>query len=262
MSIIIAGHIGLVRVWEIMAALFAILGVVCILYGVLVMSLASGTWFFAFWYGLGAVFLALGALMFTGLWDALPGVVRTIAKGVAVVVVACFLVTQAFIVQGFNDRGEDDLDYLIVLGAQMRDDGPSRVLAFRLDAAYDYLEKNPGTVCIVSGCQSFNELVSEADGMAAYLEAKGIDPTRIIREDQARNTNENIANSMAFFDPETARVGIVTNNFHVYRGVRMAQRQGIVHACGIAAYSEPLFLPNNLARESLSLAKAFVLGQL
>ena len=68
--------------------------------------------------------------------------------------------------------------------------------------------------------------------------------------------------SMQFIDPEHDRVGIVTNKFHMFRGVRIACKAGIVNVCGIAAESNPLYLPNNMVRESLGVAKDFLAGNL
>ena len=55
-----------------MAIVLIILGVICALYGVAVMMVGSGTWFFAFWYILGAVLVALGCAVQAGAWDAMP----------------------------------------------------------------------------------------------------------------------------------------------------------------------------------------------
>ena len=57
-------------------------------------------------------------------------------------------------------------------------------------------------------------------------------------------------------------MGIVTNNFHLFRGMRIARKAGIVNVCGIAADSNPLYLPNNMVRESLGLAKDFLAGNI
>lgn len=42
-------------------------------------------------------------------------------------------------VSHFDDDGGDDLDYIIVLGAQVYKSGPSSVLKYRLDKAAEYL---------------------------------------------------------------------------------------------------------------------------
>lgn len=239
-----------------------VIGIACIVYGVMVMMIGSGTWFFAFWYALGALVLAAAWFCISGRWEALPAIARHVVEGVVVLLLVGFAATQVLIMQDFNDEGEPDLDYIVVLGAQVHEWGPSVVLQHRLDAAYDYLQQNERTVCIVSGGQGFNEYAAEADVMAAYLADRGIDPSRIIIENRAGNTQENIAFSMQFFDPAQDRVGIVTNNFHLFRGMRIARKAGIVNVCGIAADSNPLYLPNNMVRESLGLAKDFLEGNI
>ncbi len=122
-------------------------------------------------------------------------------------------------------------------------------MQYRLDAAYDYLVKNPNTVCIVSGGQGVNEPMTEAEGMYTYLVKRGIAPERIRLEDQSTDTTENIRNSSTFFDPAEDTVGIVTNNFHLYRGMYLARKQGIKHVYGISAGALLFYLPNNMLRE-------------
>lgn len=245
-----------------MVVALAIIGVACALYGVAVMMVGSGMWFFAFWYVIAAVFLAAAWAVHAGWWEGLPVTARRAIGAVVGVMLVAYVATLGLQMKDFSDEGEPDLDYLIVLGAQVRDDGPSMVLRYRLDAAYDYMVANEGTTCIVSGGQGPNEPAPEADIMAAYLVGRGIDPSRIIRESASESTEQNIANSMAFFDPSADRVGIVTNNFHVFRGTTLARKAGIAHVCGIAAPSSPFFLPNNMTRESLGIAKGFLTGAL
>ena len=245
-----------------MTIIFVIVGIACIFYGATIMLAASGTPFFAVWYVLGALFLAAAWAIHAGFWEGAPLLLR---RGIQVVVglaIAAVVVTQGFALSSFSSQGEDDLDYLIVLGAQVHPTGPSNVLRYRLDAAYDYLAANPNTRCIVSGGKGENEVAPEAVIMADYLEQRGIAPERIIREDASLNTSQNIENSMRLIDHDRDRVGIVTNNFHVFRGVSIARKKGIVNACGIAADSLPWFLPNNMLRESFGIAKDFLFGNL
>ena len=160
-------------------------------------------------------------------------------------------------VSGFFEEGKDNLDYIIVLGAQVRESGPSVVLKYRLDRAIDYLEENPDTKCIVSGGQGKNEPFAEAVGMADYLQKNGIDGKRIIVEAESRTTEENIKNSKTFLE-EDASLGIITNDFHVFRALQMAGEQGLSEACGIAADSSKLYLPNNMLREFFAEIKHLV----
>ncbi|MBQ3302874.1 MAG: YdcF family protein, partial [Eggerthellaceae bacterium] len=181
-----------------------------------------------------------------------------VAGTVAVVLV----VVLGFIMTDFDDKGEPNLDYIIVQGAQVRDQGPSVVRRYRLDTAYDYLIENEQTTCIVSGGRGGNESVSEAQVMAQYLTDRGISPERIIMEDKSLNTTENIENSMAFIDARSDSVGIVTNNFHMHRGLSIARKKGIEHACGIAAPSKTWYLPNNMLREALGVIKDKAFGNM
>lgn len=85
-----------------------------------------------------------------------------------------FAVIEACIASRINSKGEDNLDYIIVLGAMIREDGPSSILKARLDSAIEYLDGNPGTKCIVSGGQGYDEPCSEAEGMRKYLVEKAL----------------------------------------------------------------------------------------
>ena len=98
--------------------------------------------------------------------------------------------------------------------------------------------------------------------MYDYLTGRGIAPERIIMEDKATDTSENIAFSSEFLDMENDSVGIVTNNFHVFRGVHLAKHQGIRNVCGISANSDIFFLLNNMIREFAGVMKDLIYGNL
>ena len=247
----------------VVAVLLGLLGLGCVGYGVTVMTLNSGTLFFAVWYALGAGLLGAAFALHTGAWRLVPTLALK-AGGVLVGAIALVvIVAQGLALSQIGAQGEPDLDYVVVLGAQIYDDGsPSPVLRYRLDAALAYLRDNPRTRVVVSGGQGPNEPYPEAQGMAAYLRSQGIAAERIVEEPQSVNTLQNITFSRACMEGEDPRVGIVTNNFHVYRAVRIARKAGLRDACGIAAYSTPWYLPNNLLREGLGLVKDFVVGNI
>lgn len=238
-------------------------GVLLILYGAAVAAIGSGTGFFLVWVFLGALCILAGILSASGVTARIPAAIRYVFLAVLLAGALILCVCTALIATRFAEKGEKGLDYLIVPGAQVREDGPSAVLAFRLDAAAAYLKENEDTLCIVSGGKGYNEPLSEAEGMKRYLEENGIDPRRIIMEDRSSNTTENIAFSMELMeDPGSARIGIVTNNFHLFRAMAIAQKAGIKDVKGIAAGSSPLYLPNNVLRECLGILKDKLYGNL
>ena len=150
----------------------------------------------------------------------------------------------------------------ILLGAQVREDGPSAVLRYRLDEAAAYMRDNSSTICIVTGGQGLAEPVAEGISMRDYLVGLGIDASRILVEDKARNTIQNILFSMPLMSSPDASCGIVTNNFHVARALALARKQGLTDIYAIAAPSDLLFLPNNMFREVFGLTKDFLAGNL
>lgn len=245
-----------------MTIVLTIVGLACLAYGLSIMMVWSGTSFFAVWLALGALLLGGAWAVHAGWWEAIPLALRRAVTGIACAALVICAITQGLAISCFGAQSGDDLDYIIVLGAQVRDDGPSAVLQQRLDTAADYLQANPRTRCIVSGGRGPNEPEPEAQVMARYLTERGIDPNRITIEDESPNTVGNIRNSMTFINPDTDRIGIVTNNFHVFRGAAIARKQGIIHVCGIAAPSNPWYLPNNLLRETFGISKDFLKGNL
>ena len=238
--------------------LWILLGIFCIINSICVSALVSGTKFYLVWLAISLIFFALAICSYLRIWMKLPTYVRRIITIFIIAGAAVFLFVEGCILSCFNYNGKENLDYIIVLGAQVYEDKPSPVLKFRLDTAIDYLKENPDTKCIVTGAQGINEPFTEAQGMADYLTKNGISTDRIILEKDAVNTVENISNSIALINNSEASIGIVTNNFHVFRAVRIAKKQGIQEVSGIAAPSTVLYLPNNMFREFLAVIKDFV----
>ena len=232
-----------------------VLAIVSFCYGLMIMLAASGSKFFLFWFAVSLCFLLCGCVLHFKWYLFLPKWLLYLAGIVVCVGAAAFIFLAVKIGRCFESKCDTPLDYIIVLGAQVRENGPSVVLKYRLDCAADYLGRNPGTTCIVTGAQGYNEPVTEARGMADYLISMGIEKDRIILEEQARNTVENIRYSKARISSESATVGIVTNDFHMYRALGLAKKEGLGNASGLAAGSVIHFLPNNLTREVLGVVK-------
>lgn len=239
-----------------------ILSALCAAYGASVASIKSGSSFYMIWYAAAAVFLLLAIGHRLSLWGRMNHILRRVVLVLLVVMLAVFIGVEGMIASQFFKPAKPDLEYVIVLGAQVRTDGPSVVLLKRLERAETYLKENRNTVCIVTGGQGSNEPMTEAQAMAVWLGNAGIDESRIIRESRAANTLQNIRYSMEFIPDKEANVGIITNSFHVFRGVAIAKKQGLINASGVAAKSYPFYLPNNMLREFFGVVKDFVMGNL
>lgn len=233
------------------------LAILCLIYGIVTRAAGSGTGFYMVWFAMAALFVGLGVTIHLELWSRLPGAVRIVTVILCSIFLLSFVIIEGCVISHMHDKGEDGLDYVIVLGAQMRQNGPSIVLRYRLDKAIEYLNDNPDTICIVSGGQGCNEPCTEAQGMAEYLEKKGIPETRILMETESTTTVQNISNSMQYIG-EGATTGIITNNFHVFRAMQIAKKLGLTQVRGIAAKSSALYLPNNMLREYLAEIKYLI----
>jgi len=179
-----------------------------------------------------------------------------------VLIFAVFAVLEGFIISRMGSKGENGLDYIVVLGARVNKNGvPSKPLYWRIDAAEAYLRANPNTKAILSGGKGADEPKSEAQCMFDTLTARGIDESRLIMEDKSTNTNENIRLSLALME-EDATFGVVTNNFHVFRAVRIAEKQSGKEVSGIASQYLDALLIHYMARESVGIAKDTLQGNM
>lgn len=239
-------------------AVCMVVAVACVVYAMAVLGTNSGTGFWMAWLAFAVFFALLGFSFLFHWWAMMPKIARNAIVAVLVVGALCFGVVEARIIAAMNATAADGLDYVIVLGAQVRESGPSRVLRYRLNTAIDYLNDNPRTICIVSGGQGSNEPFPEAQGMAEYLEEHGISGERILEESESTTTEENIRYSLELIDeasddeapsPADASVGLVTNNFHMFRALQIAHAQGLPQAQGLPAGSTPDMLVNNMVRE-------------
>lgn len=248
---------------SVLSRCFIVFGILCIAYCGGIAVAGFGTYFFIIWGGMGAVFLGIGMLL--GNRRLLARLPRWIKKACCILFclgLLLFCTVEGMILSQYHAQAAPGADYCIVLGAQWKATGPSEVLRRRLDKAIAYLTANPDTRVIVSGGRGGNESIAEAAGMREYLIQAGIDEARIEVEDESSNTYENLVFSGRLLDKEKDRVVIVTNNFHVFRSLGIAKKQGYAQAEGLAASSTMGMEPNNLLREFFGVLKDFFVGNL
>ncbi len=107
----------------------------------------------------------------------------------------------------------------------------------------------------MSGGMGKLEAVPEAKAMEEYLLANGIERERIFKESCSRTTKENLLFSQMYIEDDSRPVGIVSNNFHLYRAVCLAKQAGYAHPYPVAADCHPLLLPNYVVREFFAVWK-------
>ena len=174
--------------------------------------------------------------------------------------IVVFLICEIIILAPGMQEPPEGLDYIVVLGAWVNGTKPSGSLRNRIQVAKEYLESNPDTIAVLSGGQGSDEEISEAQCMWNNLTAMGIDPARLIMEDQSSDTVENLRFSRALI-PEGASVGLVTNNFHIFRALAIARKQEW-EVAPVPVATTYLSLPHYLMREFIGVVYHSLKGNL
>ena len=177
---------------------------------------------------------------------------------------AHFCFVESFIIKNARTDKEPERDYLIVLGAAVYGDQPSLTLVRRLEGALDYLNRYPDSVAIVSGGMGPGETVTEGQAMHDWLIAQGIPEERILIEDKATSTMENLQFSFQIIrdrgDEPDGNIAIVSSAYHLYRAKCMARNLG-AEATGVAApWGYVSVMLNYFIREAFGVTHLWVFG--
>lgn len=178
---------------------------------------------------------------------------------IAIITGIAFYAWADYIITNVNEpKADGSNDIAIVLGAKVEQNGaPSLTLLYRLQETVKYMETYPHVSVIVSGGQGEDEPASEADVMYTYLVEAGIDEYRIIREDQATSTYENLLFSKELLPEGENKVTLITSDFHIARAKLLAEKLDL--EVDVVAAKTPKVVEDRLHfREKLALVKALV----
>lgn len=240
----------------------------CIAYDVTLICLNPGTFLdnlFSFthiWSTLGAflVFLAVYRKK-TGhsFWSTFSRRVKIAVSAVLSAGAVIAVINLAFILTPEIAPLSEDADYVLLLGGGISKDGvlPKSVMA-RVEKAAEYLNAHPKAICVVTGGTLDWLPYPEAPEMKRQLVLAAVEEQRVLIEDQALDTIQNLELSCKLLSetlgvPERtileSRVVIVTSRFHLRRAERLARRMGYTNVAGIPAKCPLIYIPHNYVRE-------------
>ena len=152
----------------------------------------------------------------------------------------------------------EDSDVIIVLGAQVKEDGtPSVALERRLTASLESYQADPQLI-IVCGAQGANEPRPEGDVMRDWLIGRGVQPEDVVAETASFNTRENLIYARAIMEHRgLSQALVVTSDYHVARALELCRQTGI-SATGKGSPSKPEYFIKNHIREGLSWIKLWL----
>lgn len=216
---------------------------------------------------IGLFFAGVGCLLlaFTGLGvmknKRTAVILRRLLLGLLVTGVILFTALEIPVLINAKSDADVEASYLIVLGAGVNGTTPSLILQDRLREALAYLEQYPDAIAVVSGGQGPGEDITEAEAMQTWLLEHGIPQARIIKEDAATSTEENIVFSMKKIREnggEGSKIAIVTNEWHVYRAKYIAKSLGCEAVCVAAETSWLSLAVNYSIREAFATLKMYL----
>jgi uncharacterized SAM-binding protein YcdF (DUF218 family) len=189
---------------------------------------------------------------------------RLIIVGYSVFIFS-FLIVEGFILkEAYNKENvqTEDLDFVLILGAGLRGEEPSKTLQGRLDVGLDFLLDNREIPVIVSGGQGPGEAITEAEAMGTFLIKNGVEKERVLLENRSTDTYENIKFSkeiMERFGVENPTVLIITSDYHILRAKLLAKENGIT-PYGMGGDSPFFVKVNYYIREYFGMVKDSIHG--
>lgn len=191
------------------------------------------------------------------------------------VVMSVKMIFYAFFSRGKSKifRRLDDFKVIIVLGCRVKGKKPTKMLMQRIKAAHrEYMINPEKTFIIASGGKGSDEDISEAECIKNELIKLGADSERIFKEEKSTNTSENIVYSFRILEEMYYSYGrkydalnynfvIVTNEFHMYRSIKIAEKLGL-KAYPAPAYTSFYLLPTFWIRELLALFKYYIMKRI
>ena len=208
-----------------------------------------------------------------GVFERFPRKLFAVLKGIYCFGL-CFYVASFLFLCGFiasnsiNETPPQELPketVFVTLGAKVSaDKTPGIVLRRRLTRTAELMTSCPDALCIVSGGQGSNEPISEAQCMRDFLLERGISADRIIMENKATDTIENLKYTSKIIEErglEDYRVAFVTSKFHTPRVQFLCSRMDIDGEFYGAPDSTPFMLYITLVREYMSYCKLFLWGR-
>lgn len=196
-----------------------------------------------------------------------PVLAKTVTRIFTVIMVIGLLVvgiTEAVIIKASFGSPKEQVQYMVVLGAKVRETGPSASLWDRIYGAYNYMEAHPEVIAIVSGGQGPDEPITEAASMYQELVNLGIDPGRIWMEDKATSTWENLNFALDLIEEITGqrptKLGVVSSEYHLFRASLFAKACNVEFVGIPARTSRPSQMINHFLREVAGVWHYILLG--
>ena len=250
-----------------MAFLLLIAGLICIAYDIVLLVISPGTLLSSIFSFTHIWLLFASVFIYTGVYRIKKGFyfwTRWQKKTKALIlsfIAFCALISAVNLSFIINPRlaKDSEADYLILLGGGIDKNGElSETVMNRVRKAAEYLTEHKKTICVASGGKAIWSNYEEAPELKKQLSLMGVEAERILIEDKALDTIQNLEYSCYVLAKHTgktkaeilnSKVVIVSNYFHLRRAERLAARMGYSDVMGLGIKVVPYTVPQNYIRE-------------
>lgn len=171
-------------------------------------------------------------------------------KIITLCILLIFLITNIIVINTVKDKiiskeniQKENIDYILVLGAGIKNKRPSPMLKDRLDLSILLYQNKVSPKILVSG-DHINDNYDEVNVMKNYLLENDIQEDSIISDHAGISTYDSIYRAKYIY--RAKNILIVTQKYHLYRALYIANNLGI-NAYGIPANEKTY--PNQFKRE-------------
>lgn len=162
-----------------------------------------------------------------------------IAAALAVIAAVAVFVPDIIVVSSAKDRiitaneaaELENTDCVLVLGAGVRDGSPTPMLRDRLITGISLYESGAAPKIIMSGDHG-REDYDEVNVMKSYAVENGVPDSDVFMDHAGFSTYDSVYRAKAVFEADS--IIIVTQKYHLYRALYIAEKLG-VNAVGVAA---------------------------
>lgn len=208
--------------------------------------------------GVLVLVLPVAAIVLVGTqhWLGLAAAFILFMGSVYTAMIFVMVLLYAYVYARFPVRGTPDA--IVVLGARAIGGEVTPLLRSRLDKGIELFRARPAdSVWLVpTGGQGTDEVEPEGVSMARYLREQGISQERILVEDRARDTDENLEFSRDLLTARGSgqRMWVVTNDYHSLRAALASRRLGL-DAASFGSPTARYYRPSAFLREFVAIVR-------
>lgn len=251
-----------------LSIIYFLIAAICIAYDIILIVISPGTFldnvtsFTHIWSLLGCLLIFFGIYRLKkghSFWKDCKKWLRIVLITIAGLAAVTAIICLVFIFTPKVNNEPEDCDYVILLGGGIDKNGRlPETVNNKVKVAGDYLLKHKNAFCVVTGGTLKWLPYAEAPEMKRTLVNMGIESEKILIEDQALDTIQNLQYSckmLAEHENKTineildSKIIVVTNYFHLHRSEILAKRIGYKNIAGLGANCEGIKIPHLYVRE-------------